>query len=143
MRTKFVRGFKTGDMVRTEVPKGEQAGIHVGRVAVRASGPFRVGNADGQTPNTANFSIARTAMAMPGGPRFLPRLKPGVSSAGGSDENLLPLALTLALADRSNAPSGALSRRVAEHHIAVRYPEFDSVKYLPFGSRPRTNREVG
>src|SRR5262252_6858224 len=47
MRTKSVRVFKTGDMVRAEVPKDKQAGIHVGRVAVRASGSFRVGNADG------------------------------------------------------------------------------------------------
>jgi hypothetical protein len=39
------------------------------------------------TPSTANFSIARTAMAMPSGPRFLPRLKPGVLSAGGSDDD--------------------------------------------------------
>jgi hypothetical protein len=29
------------------VPNGKQAGIHVGRVAVRASGSLRVGNADG------------------------------------------------------------------------------------------------
>jgi hypothetical protein len=47
MRSKSVRGFKTGDMVRAEVPNGKQAGIHVGRVAVRGSGSFRVGNADG------------------------------------------------------------------------------------------------
>jgi hypothetical protein len=47
MRPKSVRGFKTGDMVRAEVPNGKQAGIHVGRVAVRASGSFTVGTADG------------------------------------------------------------------------------------------------
>jgi 5-methylcytosine-specific restriction endonuclease McrA len=49
MRTTSVRGFnnKTGDMVRAEVPNGKHAAIHVGRVAVPASGSFRVGNADG------------------------------------------------------------------------------------------------
>jgi hypothetical protein len=40
MRTKAVRGFKTEDMVRAEVPNGKEAGVHVGRVAVRASGSF-------------------------------------------------------------------------------------------------------
>jgi len=48
MRQKQVRGFKTGDVVRAEVPPPlKTAGIHVGRVAVRASGSFRVSNVDG------------------------------------------------------------------------------------------------
>jgi 5-methylcytosine-specific restriction endonuclease McrA len=48
MRQKQVRGFKTGDVVRAEVaPPLKTAGIHVGRVAVRASGSFRVGKVDG------------------------------------------------------------------------------------------------
>jgi hypothetical protein len=46
-RTKIVHGFKTGDMVRAEVPKGKRAGVHIGRVAVRATGSFRVGKSDG------------------------------------------------------------------------------------------------
>ena len=37
-RTKRVHGFATGDLVRAEVPTGKKAGIHVGRVAVRATG---------------------------------------------------------------------------------------------------------
>jgi hypothetical protein len=45
-RTKSVRGFQTGDMVRAEVPTGKKAGHHVGRAAVRGNGSFRVGNAD-------------------------------------------------------------------------------------------------
>ena len=44
-RTKFVQGFQTGDWVRAEVPAGRTAGVHVGRVAVRASGSFNI-----QTP---------------------------------------------------------------------------------------------
>ncbi|MDD2727621.1 RNA-guided endonuclease IscB [Malikia sp.] len=42
MRTKRVKGFATGDLVRAEVPKGKKAGTHRGRVAVRASGNFNI-----------------------------------------------------------------------------------------------------
>lgn len=45
MREKSVRGFRTGDMVRASVPAGKKAGVHVGRVAVRATGSFNI-----QTP---------------------------------------------------------------------------------------------
>jgi len=44
---KRVRGFQTGDLVRAVVPKGKHQGLHTGRVAVRASGAFRVGTRDG------------------------------------------------------------------------------------------------
>lgn len=47
MRFKTVHGFRTGDLVRAVVPHGKRAGVHVGPVAVRASGSFRVGSADG------------------------------------------------------------------------------------------------
>jgi 5-methylcytosine-specific restriction endonuclease McrA len=39
-RTKRIHGFATGDHVRAEVPTGMKAGVHVGRVAVRATGKF-------------------------------------------------------------------------------------------------------
>ena len=42
MRKKRVHGFGTGDMVRADVPSGLKAGVHVGRVAVRASGSFNI-----------------------------------------------------------------------------------------------------
>lgn len=42
MRAKRVKGFATGDLVRANVPKGLKAGVHVGRVAVRASGSFNI-----------------------------------------------------------------------------------------------------
>ena len=42
-----VHGFRTGDLVRAAVPKGRHAGVHTGRVSVRASGSFCVGDADG------------------------------------------------------------------------------------------------
>jgi hypothetical protein len=45
---KRIRGFATGDLVRAFVPEAlKTAGKHVGRVAVQASGSFRVGKADG------------------------------------------------------------------------------------------------
>jgi 5-methylcytosine-specific restriction endonuclease McrA len=40
-------GFQTGDFVMATVPNGKKAGVHVGRVAVRASGSFNVQKADG------------------------------------------------------------------------------------------------
>ena len=42
MRTKRVKGFGTGDMVRANVPKGLKAGVYRGRVAVRATGSFNI-----------------------------------------------------------------------------------------------------
>lgn len=44
-RSKRIRGFQTGDMVRATVPTGKKAGVHIGRVAVRATGSFNI-----QTP---------------------------------------------------------------------------------------------
>ncbi len=47
-RKKRMRGFATGDLVRARVPEHlKTGGVHVGRVAVRASGSFRVGKMDG------------------------------------------------------------------------------------------------
>ena len=41
-RSKTVRGFHTGDMVRAVVPTGKNRGRHTGRVAVRSSGSFNI-----------------------------------------------------------------------------------------------------
>jgi 5-methylcytosine-specific restriction endonuclease McrA len=46
-RQKRVRGFQTGDLVWANVPRGKHQGPHVGRVAVRATGSFRIGTRDG------------------------------------------------------------------------------------------------
>jgi 5-methylcytosine-specific restriction endonuclease McrA len=46
-RQKRVRGFQTGDLVRAHVPRGTHQGTHFGRLTVRASGSFRVGQRDG------------------------------------------------------------------------------------------------
>ena len=42
MRTKGVKGFRTGDLVRADVSTGKKVGVHVGRVAVRATGSFNI-----------------------------------------------------------------------------------------------------
>jgi 5-methylcytosine-specific restriction endonuclease McrA len=41
-RTKTVRGFVTGDLVRAVVPTGLKRGTHTGRVAVRTTGSFNI-----------------------------------------------------------------------------------------------------
>jgi 5-methylcytosine-specific restriction endonuclease McrA len=46
-RTKRIHDFATGDLVRADVPTGTKAGVHVGRVAVRATGRFNVTTLDG------------------------------------------------------------------------------------------------
>ena len=46
-RTKQIHGFATGDLVTANVPAGKNTGHHVGRVAVRSTGSFRVGTRDG------------------------------------------------------------------------------------------------
>ncbi|TXC88809.1 RNA-guided endonuclease IscB [Paraburkholderia azotifigens] len=42
MRQKQVHGFQTGDHVCANVPHGKKAGVHTGRVAVRATGSFNI-----------------------------------------------------------------------------------------------------
>jgi len=42
LRQKHHFGFQTGDMVQADVPAGKYAGVHVGRVACRASGRFDI-----------------------------------------------------------------------------------------------------
>lgn len=47
-RQKVVRGFQTGDMVKAVVPTGKNAGTHVGRVTVRATGKFDINTSHGK-----------------------------------------------------------------------------------------------
>ena len=42
MRCKRIHGFGTGDLVHADVPSGVKAGVHTGRVAIRASGSFNI-----------------------------------------------------------------------------------------------------
>ena len=41
-RLKFVKGFQTGDIVKTVVTNGKKIGVYVGRVAIRSTGSFNI-----------------------------------------------------------------------------------------------------
>lgn len=47
-RQKVFFGIQTGDIVRASVPTGKNAGIHIGRVSVRATGSFALATKDGK-----------------------------------------------------------------------------------------------
>ena len=48
VRSKSVKGFRTGDMVRVDVPAtSKRAGVHIGRVAVRRTGSFNIQTTSG------------------------------------------------------------------------------------------------
>jgi len=44
---RIIKGFQTGDIVTADIPSGKNQGVHVGRVAVRANGRFRIAPIDG------------------------------------------------------------------------------------------------
>ena len=46
-RTKFHKGFQTGDIVKANVTSGKKMGIYVGRVATRATGSFNISTTNG------------------------------------------------------------------------------------------------
>ena len=46
-QSRVVKGFQTGDIVKAVVPSGVKAGTHVGRVAIRTTGSFNVGQVQG------------------------------------------------------------------------------------------------
>jgi len=81
---KRIHGFQTGDMVKAVVPKGKRAGTHIGRVAVRSTGSFRVGQEDGiswryctlvQRANGYEYSNGGGDTRQGTVPPFLPTLK--------------------------------------------------------------------
>ena len=39
----YEKGFRTGDVVRADIPKGKYQGIHTGRVAIRFGQNFQLG----------------------------------------------------------------------------------------------------
>lgn len=83
-RAKRMRGFSTGDLVRAGMPEHlKTGGMHVGRVAVRASGSFRVGKMDGisakycqivQRADGYSYALQKDAQ---GGGAFSPRVNAG------------------------------------------------------------------
>ncbi len=46
-RTKFHKGFQTGDILQAVVTSGKKIGIYVGRVATRATGSFNISTTNG------------------------------------------------------------------------------------------------
>jgi 5-methylcytosine-specific restriction endonuclease McrA len=46
-RAKFHFGFQTGDIVQAVVPSGKKIGVHVGRIATRATGSFNISTKEG------------------------------------------------------------------------------------------------
>ena len=46
-RTKFHKGFQTGDIVKSVVTSGKKIGTYIGRVATRATGSFNISTTDG------------------------------------------------------------------------------------------------
>lgn len=53
-RKKQYYGFQTGDMVRAVVATGKKAGVHMGRVVVRASGSFDIQTRHGRVPSISH-----------------------------------------------------------------------------------------
>ena len=86
MRQKTVRGFQTGDIIRAVVPSGKKTGIHIGRVAVRASGSFNITTPTGVVQGINAKYCTLISRADGYGYQqerrtFLPALKDGVSGA--------------------------------------------------------------
>ncbi|MBU1694455.1 MAG: hypothetical protein KKC51_10890, partial [Verrucomicrobia bacterium] len=86
MRHKAVQGFRTGDRVRAVVPRGQYAGVHCGRVAVRRSGYFAIRHrgqlvADGIPARYCRLLQRADGYAYERGGGFILRLRPEVSAA--------------------------------------------------------------
>jgi 5-methylcytosine-specific restriction endonuclease McrA len=83
MRQKTVYGFGTGDMVVATVPKGVKAGIHVGRVAIRATGNFNVQTATGSVQGISHKYCRIVSKADGYGYSFQPKI--ASTEDGGSE----------------------------------------------------------
>jgi hypothetical protein len=91
MRSKLIKGFQTGDMVRAILATGVHAGTWTGRVAIRAAGSFNVQTATGVRQGIS-WKFCRIIQRSDGygysttlnkkGAASSPCLKAGVSAAG-------------------------------------------------------------
>jgi 5-methylcytosine-specific restriction endonuclease McrA len=61
-RTKFVHGFRTGDLVKAIVPCGKKAGSYLGRVAVRSRGSFNIQTSN-RTIQDVSYKLCRRIQA--------------------------------------------------------------------------------
>jgi len=64
-RSKNVKGFQTGDIVKAIVPTGKKAGTYNGRVAIRASGSFNIKTQSGTTQGIG-YSHCKVLQAVDG-----------------------------------------------------------------------------
>ncbi len=88
-RAKSYRGFRTGDLVRADIPNGMHRGTHTGRIAIRHRPSFRLGTIDVHPDRLTivhradgyNYSLGKTIVvqAKPGPDLLLPTGKPGGS----------------------------------------------------------------
>jgi len=60
-RTKSVKGFRTGDMIKAVVPVGKKVGAYIGRVAVRLSGRFDIQTRTGTIQGVSHKYCRRLA----------------------------------------------------------------------------------
>jgi 5-methylcytosine-specific restriction endonuclease McrA len=56
---RVVHGFRTGDIVKATVPNGKRKGIHIGRVAIRLRGHFKIATTRGSQPDISWRHIQR------------------------------------------------------------------------------------
>jgi hypothetical protein len=64
MHSESVHGFATGDLVKATVPAGKKAGVHQGRVAVRATGCFNIQIQDGMVQGISHRRCTRGQRGM-------------------------------------------------------------------------------
>ncbi|WP_018289618.1 RNA-guided endonuclease IscB [Verrucomicrobium sp. 3C] len=85
-RNKRHYGFQTGDLVRASVPRGIKAGLHLGRVAVRASGSFNIQTLHGVVQGIGHRHCSLIQRADGYGYRIKPKIaetKGGCGNRGG------------------------------------------------------------
>lgn len=100
LRSKSVRGFRTGDMVRAVVPATlRRAGVHTGRVAVRSTGNFNIQTDSGVVQG---ISHCRCQLIMRGDGYSYHRAAPTSEVPGNAPRRALPVP----------AKSGRVSRGV-------------------------------
>lgn len=87
MRAKSVKGYRTGDMVRATLPAtSKKAGVHTGRVAVRAAGSFNIQTASGVVQGVGH---RHCKVLMRGDGYFYGRARPSNQQADSRKENAL------------------------------------------------------
>ncbi|TXC88800.1 RNA-guided endonuclease IscB [Paraburkholderia azotifigens] len=105
MRQKQVQCFQTGDHVRADVPCGRKAGIHIGRVAVRATGSFNI-----QTATTVVQGISyRYCTLVQRGDGYAYSLKPRNSFRQEDAGDGHPSHVALSLPSKNAGVAGRLS----------------------------------